>query len=74
MTTEPQTTEEERARWAIRIVANRKEVFYKNIGDCYHNAVWWMHGHIPEIEAVLEQYINDEPRVILEDVFVSEDN
>jgi hypothetical protein len=68
-----QTTE--RARWAIRIVlANKQQVFYQNIGDCYHNAVWWMHEHIPEIEAVLEEHINDEPRVILEDVFVSEDN
>jgi hypothetical protein len=33
-----------------------------------------MFQHIPEIEAVLNEHINDQPRVILEDVFVSEDN
>ena len=65
----------EYARWAIRIVlADKRQVFYQNIGECYHNAVWWMHHHIPEIEAVLEKHIDDEPRVVLEDVFVSEDH
>lgn len=71
--TEPTT--DLHALWAIRIVlADKQQVFCQNIGDGYHNAVWWMFQHIPEIEAVLNEHINDQPRVILEDVFVSEDN
>jgi hypothetical protein len=61
--------------WAIRVVlSNGKQVFYQNIGENYNNAVLWMYENIHHVEAVLEQHIDDQPRVILEDVFVSEDN
>jgi hypothetical protein len=60
--------------WAIRILAKGQQVYYKNLGDSYHSAVWWLRENIPEVEAVLEQHIDDQPQVLLEDVFVSEDH
>ena len=51
----------------IMVKGKRSSVFRKNVGDCYHNAVHWMHGNIDEIEAVINKHIDDEPKVELED-------
>lgn len=67
-------TDQLRSIWNVRVVANQRVVFSQNVGDSYHAAVWWLHEHICEVDAVVARHIDDEPQVVLTDVFVSEDN
>ena len=68
------TMSEVRAIWNVRVLAKQRAVFSQNVGDSFYAAVFWLHEHFPEIEAVVEQHIDDQPQVVIEDVFVSEDN
>lgn len=62
--------------WSLRVMLGNKRIVYRREegNSCYNNIVFWMYDHIREIEAILERHVNDQPKVIIEDVFVSADN
>ena len=67
--------DEVRSIWNVRVVlADKRVVFSRNVGDSYHVAAWWIYENISVIKAVIEQHIDDRPQVVVKDVFVSEDN